>query len=77
MGRKLMADAGLTGLIRLVKRWIKLQEWPEGEYPNSYCMELVLAAAYKGKSSKRVREPGEHTFLETERVASFGAPGSW
>lgn len=52
MGRENMANAGLTGLVRLVKRWIKLETWPENECPNSYCMELVMLQAHN--------EVGEH-----------------
>lgn len=47
-----MAPAGLTGLVRLVKRWIKIKgDWSKTDCPNSYCMELVMHEAYKNSTS--------------------------
>jgi hypothetical protein len=39
------ANAGLTGLIRLVKRWVKRSPWKKA--PNKFCLELMLIEAWK------------------------------
>lgn len=42
--RKIFADAGLTALIRLMKRWVLLQRLKTA--PCSYCLELVMAHCF-------------------------------
>lgn len=41
--------AGVTGVIRLIKRWVKLTSWRSGRaVPKSYCVELLVLHA-KGR----------------------------
>lgn len=43
--------AGVTGVIRIIKRWVKLRHWRSGRaVPKSYCIELLVIHA-KGLSS--------------------------
>lgn len=40
------ASAGVTGVIRLIKRWVKLKQWRSGRtVPKSYCIELLVIHA--------------------------------
>lgn len=50
----MVADAGLTGLIRLFKTWWRAQKikWSRGCRPNKFCMELLMRRAWVEAGSK-------------------------
>lgn len=45
------AKGDATGVIRLIKHWVKQQKWSSGCKPKSYCIELIVIYILNEKST--------------------------